>query len=73
MLAIGVWAFIETLTACAGRKPGTSFHTFLSKERLKRYGLGDSQQIKPLSEALAKDHELWQYNQTPRYCCHVQW
>lgn len=40
LVSVGVWSFFETLTACAGRNEGTSFQSFLSKNRLQTYGLG---------------------------------
>ncbi len=49
--AVGVWSFFETLTACAGRTDTTSFDSFLSKTKLKSYGLHD---IRPLQEALQR-------------------
>lgn len=39
LICIGVWSFFETLTACAGRNDGTSFDSFLSKDRLTKYGI----------------------------------
>lgn len=42
LVCIGVWAFMETLTACAGRNGGTSFNDFLSNQRLQNYGLSAS-------------------------------
>lgn len=39
LIAIGVWAFMETLTARAGRGEGTAFDAFLSKNRLAQYGV----------------------------------
>ena len=42
LVAIGVWAFFETLTSCAGRVDGTSFESFLNKDRLNRFGLGNN-------------------------------
>ena len=39
LIAIGVWAFMETLTARAGRMDGTAFDSFLSKHRLGTYGI----------------------------------
>ncbi len=42
LVCIGVWAFVETLTACAGRNDGTSFNDFLSNNRLGTYGLSGS-------------------------------
>jgi len=42
LVCIGAWAFMETLTACAGRNDGTSFNDFLSSNRLATYGLSGS-------------------------------
>lgn len=39
LVSIGTWAFFETLTACAGRHPSTSFESFLSKAKLAAYGI----------------------------------
>ena len=38
LICIGVWAFMETLTACAGRNPNTSFNDYLSNQKLSSYG-----------------------------------
>lgn len=46
MVAIGTWAFFETLTACAGRHNGTTIDGFFSKAKLTAYGLsGDTQSL----------------------------
>ena len=42
LVCIGVWAFMETLTACAGRHEKTSFDAFLSNQKLGDYGLTGS-------------------------------
>ena len=42
MVAIGTWAFFESLTACAGRNDSTSFDSFLSNSKLESYGVGSS-------------------------------
>jgi hypothetical protein len=42
LVCIGVWAFMETLTACAGRQEKTSFDAFLSNQKLGNYGLAGS-------------------------------
>jgi hypothetical protein len=39
IVAVGVWAFFETLTACAGRNDNTAFDDFLDNSRLGTYGL----------------------------------
>lgn len=59
LLAIGVWAFFETLTAKLGRSPKADFHSFLCQHflnpnKLMQYGLGAKEQVKPLREALAR-------------------
>lgn len=38
MVAIGTWSFFETLTACAGRSTSASIDSYLSKDKLKKYG-----------------------------------
>jgi hypothetical protein len=44
IVAIGIWAFMETLTGVAGRADGIAFDAFLSKERLTKFGVtGDDQ------------------------------
>ena len=40
LVCIGVWAFVETLTACSGRQTGTPFNSYLSNQKLASYGLG---------------------------------
>ncbi|MEQ1490235.1 MAG: hypothetical protein ABL932_06750, partial [Terricaulis sp.] len=39
IVAVGVWSFVETLTACAGRKDLQSFDAYLSKDKLRQYGI----------------------------------
>ncbi|WP_449221174.1 hypothetical protein [Tistrella mobilis] len=47
IICIGVWAFFETLSACAGRSLGTSFEGFFSKSRITNYGIiGDKNAIR---------------------------
>jgi hypothetical protein len=53
IVAIGVWAFFETLTACAGRNEGTSFDSFLGKQKLAGYGISD----KAIAPALIRIRE----------------
>lgn len=53
LVSIGVWAFLETLTACAGRKSTASISEFLSKDRLQNtYQLGNREQTKGMREAV---------------------
>lgn len=42
LVCVGVWSFMETLTACAGRVGGVSFDAFLSNHHLSGYGLTGS-------------------------------
>lgn len=39
LASIGVWAFFETLSGCAGRDDGVSIDAFLTKHRLTQYGI----------------------------------
>ena len=64
LLAVGTWAFFETLTAKAGRDPNTSFHSFLSLQLLKGYGLGTKQQINPLRDAIER---ILKYGNTTKH------
>lgn len=52
IVCVGVWSFFETLTACAGRNEGTSFDSFLSKQRLAAYGI--SGEIQALRSAMSR-------------------
>ncbi len=55
LLAVGAWSFFETLTARAGREPQTDFYSFLSQDRLIKYGLGSNKtQVNPLREAIQR-------------------
>ena len=54
LLAVGTWAFFETLTAKVGREANTAFSNYLSKARLQQYGLGTGPQTKPLREAIVR-------------------
>lgn len=43
IVAVGVWSFFETLTACAGRNKETSIDSYLSKNKMTAYGIaGDT-------------------------------
>ena len=54
LLAVGTWAFLESLTARAGRTPDVNFHNFLSPERLKEYGFGTNRQTKYLRDVVER-------------------
>ena len=64
LLAVGVWSFFETLTASAGRKPNNSFHAFLSRELLKKYGIETKEQVKPLRDAI---NRILDYGNTTKH------
>jgi hypothetical protein len=53
LVAIGVWAFFESLSSCAGRADGTNFASFFSKHRLQTYGLdADSKTIRTVLDRI---------------------
>jgi hypothetical protein len=54
LVTIGVWAFVETLSAFAGRKPETDFVSFFSAQQLSNLGLGDKKKTSPMREALGR-------------------
>lgn len=54
LLTIGLWSFVESLTALNKRKDGTDFVSFLSHDKLEKLGLGDRTQTKALKEVLIR-------------------
>ncbi len=54
LVAIGVWAFIESLTALIGKNEGTSFPDFLSFERLATLKVGQKESTKTIRQALQR-------------------
>ncbi len=46
IVCVGMWAFIETLTACSGRNERTSFNDYLSNQKLTNYGLTNPKAIR---------------------------
>jgi hypothetical protein len=65
LLAVGMWSFFETLTACAGRNENTDFTAFLSKAKLSQYGLMGRENQKVLISALKRIQEFG--NQTKHH------
>lgn len=57
LLAVGVWSFMETLTANAGRDTDTSFPDFLSPHRLSTLGLGRNKETKPIRDIVKRISE----------------
>ena len=58
LVAVGLWAFFETMTAAAGRRDQTSFVGFLSVARLENYGLVNKSSRKASQEALKRIAEF---------------
>lgn len=54
LLTVGLWSFIDSLTALNGRKYGVDFQSFLSNEKLEKLGLGDKSATKTLRECLRR-------------------
>ncbi len=54
LLTIGVWAFVESLSALAGRKDSTDFVAFYSSQRLSGYDLGTGKSLGPIRDALLR-------------------
>ena len=54
LLTIGVWAFVESLAALAGKNDDTDFLAFYSNQRLSSYGLGSGKSLAPIRDALAR-------------------
>lgn len=52
LVSIGAWAFLESLTANAGRGENLSFLDFFSKQRRASYGLPTGKDASAVSEAL---------------------
>lgn len=52
LIAVGMWSFFETLTACQGRKDGTDFHGYLTASKLSSIGVAGK--TTALSEALKR-------------------
>jgi hypothetical protein len=54
LVSIGAWAFLESLTAKAGRNEGTPFPDFFSKQRLQGYGLPTGKNGRGIEEAIKR-------------------
>ncbi len=54
LVCIGMWAFVETLTACLGRAERVSFNDFFSNHRLSQYGFSN---IRPIRSALVRTQD----------------
>lgn len=54
LIAVGVWAFFECLTARCGRASTTSFPDFLSKSKLNKMGFTERDAVSSISQALQR-------------------
>lgn len=54
LLTIGLWAFVESLSALAGRNDNTDFVAFYSNQRLSDFGLGTGKSLGPIRDALTR-------------------
>ncbi|GBQ30698.1 hypothetical protein AA12717_3553 [Gluconacetobacter sacchari DSM 12717] len=45
LIAVGIWSFIESLTASMGREETTPFKDFLNKHRLQKLGIGQGKAL----------------------------
>ena len=54
LLALGVWAFVETLTALEGRNEGASFPSYLNADKLGRLSMGTKTNTKEVRDALQR-------------------
>jgi hypothetical protein len=54
LVSIGVWAFLESLSAKAGRVVSSDFLSFFSKQRLQTYGISTGKGDKAIAEALRR-------------------
>lgn len=64
LLSVALWAFIETLTAIAGRDSTTSFVSFLSDQRLTLLGVTDKDERKTVKSAIQR---LAEYGNTTKH------
>ncbi|QHS52206.1 hypothetical protein [Edaphobacter sp. 12200R-103] len=54
LLAVGLWAFLETLTARCGRRPDQAFPDYLDKNRLTNLGFVSREDKGAITEALKR-------------------
>ena len=58
LLSVGAWAFMETLTALSGRNSSTSFHPYLSSQKLQKLGLSQKMDRKSVQQAVKRVSEF---------------
>lgn len=54
LLAVGVWSFLETLTALSGRTSSTAFPAYLNPTKLETLGVGKKLHTKAARDALQR-------------------
>jgi hypothetical protein len=54
LLTVGVWAFVESLTALAGKHENNDFIGFFSNQRMADLGIGTGRVLIPIRNALAR-------------------
>lgn len=54
LLTVGMWVFLETLTALVGRNRSVAFSRFLNIQQLEDLGLGGGRETKALREAVQR-------------------
>jgi hypothetical protein len=54
LLTIGLWAFIESLSALCGKNENTDFLAYFSNQRLSDFGFPGSKKYGPIREALTR-------------------
>ena len=63
LICVGVWSFLETLTACMGRTDA-SFNSFLSKLKLSGYGLGTGRNLSSITAIIER---IAEYGNTTKH------
>ena len=58
LLAVGAWAFLETLTALNGRKTNDPFSNFLNADRLAKMGFGDKKKTKGIRTVVQRISDM---------------
>ena len=58
LLSVGAWSFMETLTALSGRNSSTSFHSYLSSQKLQKLGLSQKMDRKSVQQAVKRVSEF---------------
>lgn len=58
LIAVGLWSFLETLTACCGRRDNVDFHSFLSKQKLTELKVCTANQSKAVRQVVSRISDL---------------